>query len=188
MTRILVVDDEPTVRSVLRDLFEIEDYEVTEAAHSEEALETVAQIKPDLIILNVMMPGMSGLHALVKIRKQYSAEELPVIILTASHSEQEAYALGANLFVDKPFDFEALLDSVQRLLNGERLATDDSRDQTNDDYYLELYSQECPAQAQEDEASGWGADEDTIHRTIYVAMAVVGGLAVLILRACTSGS
>ena len=128
---ILVVDDIPFQRELLRAFLQKQGYEVKQAEDGQEAVNAVAEDKPDLVILNVMMPVMDGIEALRQMREQYSAEELPVMMLTASTEDtmrDAAYQAGANFFMGKPFIGEELLERVGLLLDSEKgdAGSDDS--------------------------------------------------------------
>lgn len=121
MVRILVVDDEPSVRALVRDILEMEDYQVEEAPDGRAALAKVAARTPDLIVLDVMMPGLSGLDVLRLLRGEYSSSDLPILLLTAAADDDTTWAgwtSGASVFLPKPFDPGTLLDWVERLLAG----------------------------------------------------------------------
>lgn len=119
MTTILIVDDEPSIRSLVRDVLELEGHEIIEAPDGPSALEAVAQHNPDLMVLDIMMPGMSGLDVLRTLRRERSGSELPIILLTAAADDDTTWAgwtAGASVFLPKPFDPNHLLDWVERLL------------------------------------------------------------------------
>jgi len=119
MSRILVVDDELTVRALLRDVLEMEGYEVTEAEDGPQALVALDQAKPDLVLLDIMMPGMSGIEVLSKIRTEMKMHDLPVVLLTAAGDDDTTWAgwtTGASLYLNKPFDHVNLLTWIERLL------------------------------------------------------------------------
>jgi CheY-like chemotaxis protein len=123
--RALVVDDEPDVRSILAALIRRHGFEVTEGADGEEAVRVRAERRPDAIFLDVMMPKMTGLEALERIREE--DPDVPVVIVSANHDEQTAEAalrLGAVNFVHKPFDKEEIGFVVRRL----RAAMDEDAD------------------------------------------------------------
>ena len=120
MTKILIVDDEPTVRALLRDVLEIEGYEIVEANDGEGALAAVEDEAPELLVLDVMMPGMSGIDVLMQLREQHSNNELPIILLTAASDDDttwRGWSSGASIYLQKPFDPSHLLDWVQRLIS-----------------------------------------------------------------------
>lgn len=122
MATILIVDDEPSVRDVIRDTLELEDHEVLEAVDGPSALEALSGGElPDCVVLDIMMPGISGLDVLTELRGQSRTKELPVILLTAMSDDATTWAgwsAGANVFLPKPFDPGALLDWIERVLEG----------------------------------------------------------------------
>lgn len=113
---ILVVDDEPQIRRVLRATLSSNGYEVVEAKDGQEAIEMVIRERPDLILLDVNMPGMSGLEACSKIRLSF---EGPIIMVTVRNSEQDkvvALDSGADDYVVKPFAIGELLARIRAAL------------------------------------------------------------------------
>ncbi len=119
MSTILIVDDEPSIRSLVRDCLELEGHEIVEAADGPSALDAVASDNPDLMVLDIMMPGMSGLDVLRALRRERSGSGLPIILLTAAADDDTTWAgwtAGASVFLPKPFDPNHLLDWVERLL------------------------------------------------------------------------
>lgn len=122
MTTILIVDDEPTVRALVRDVLELDGYDIVEAPDGVAALAAVQEHQPNLMVLDVMMPGMSGLDVLRELRRNRSGTELPIILLTAASDDDTTWAgwtAGASVFLPKPFDPSHLLDWVERLISGE---------------------------------------------------------------------
>ncbi|MDZ7578543.1 MAG: response regulator [Candidatus Nanopelagicales bacterium] len=119
MATVLVVDDEPSVRSLLRDVLELDGYDVIEAADGEEALRQIARSLPDFVILDIMMPGMSGLDVLRRLRVEHTVTDLPIMLLTAATDDETTWAgwtAGASVFIPKPFDPGRLLDWIEKLL------------------------------------------------------------------------
>jgi two-component system KDP operon response regulator KdpE len=113
---ILVVDDEPQIRRVLRTTLSFRGYVITEAATGEEAVELVRKIKPDLILLDVNLPGISGIETCREIRRW---SETPIIMLTVRNAERDkvvALDAGADDYVTKPFGIEELLARVRASL------------------------------------------------------------------------
>jgi len=108
MATILIVDDEPSVRALIRDTLELEDHEVVEAVDGPSALEALSGSDlPDCVVLDIMMPGISGLDVLTELRQQPATKELPIILLTAMADDATTWAgwsAGANVFLPKPFD------------------------------------------------------------------------------------
>ncbi len=123
--RILVVDDEANNRDLLSRRLTRRDYQVVTAASAYEALSILNDEEFDLLILDIMMPGMSGLEMLTVVRQSFSSSQLPVIMATAkSDSEDVVEALnrGANDYVTKPLDMPVTLARIERALK-ERNAT-----------------------------------------------------------------
>jgi len=115
--RLLVVDDQPTVRCSLRDLLSLRGYHVDEASTGEEALARFEESHYDLLLLDVRMPGMDGPEVMRHLRKDHP--DLPVIILTAHASVDSAIAavkLSAADYLLKPFRVEDLIATVGRVL------------------------------------------------------------------------
>jgi CheY-like chemotaxis protein len=116
---VLVVDDIPENREVLARRLEKRGLRVLQAEDGQRALDLVDKDKPDLILLDIMMPGMSGVQVLEHIRRKHSRFELPIMMVTGkddSGSIVETLALGANDYVIKPVDFPVLLARVQAQL------------------------------------------------------------------------
>ncbi len=119
MSTILVVDDEFTVRALLHDVLDLEGYVVREAEDGPSALLDLHTRKPDLVILDVMMPRMSGIEVLKEIRRDPELEHLPVLMLTAAGDDDttwEGWSAGASTYIDKPFDHANLLTWIERLI------------------------------------------------------------------------
>lgn len=115
--RVLVADDQPTVRELLRDLLEVEGFEVLESHDGPSTLAVVGESQPDLIILDHMMPEVTGLDVLRQLRGQGSS--IPIIVLTAYGDDETAWqgwTAGASVLVDKPFDPDEMIDWVNQLL------------------------------------------------------------------------
>jgi two-component system KDP operon response regulator KdpE len=113
---ILVIDDEPQIRRVLRSTLSFRGYEISEASTGEEGVELARKLKPDLILLDVNLPGISGIEACREIRHSSDA---PIIMLTVRNSERDkvvALDAGADDYVTKPFSIEELLARVRASL------------------------------------------------------------------------
>lgn len=120
MANVLVVDDEPNIVLSLEFLMEQAGFTVTTAEDGEQALSCVERATPDLILLDIGLPGISGFDVLEQLRAQPITERLPVIILTAHGREVErekGMALGADDYITKPFSTQGLVEKVRQLLN-----------------------------------------------------------------------
>jgi len=133
---ILVVDDEPQIRRVLRSTLSFRGYTISEATSGEEALQLVPKLKPDLILLDMNLPGMSGVDTCREIRRTSDA---PIIMLTVRNAERDkvvALDAGADDYVTKPFSIEELLAriraSLRRHPSAEALSAFVSKDLTVD--------------------------------------------------------
>ncbi|MDA8169382.1 MAG: sigma-54 dependent transcriptional regulator [Nitrospiraceae bacterium] len=122
MPRVLVVDDEENIRESLSDILSDEGYEVALAESAERALESVRQKAPDLVLLDIWLPGMDGTEALKEIKAL--AEALPVIMITGHGTIELAVKttrMGAYDFLEKPLSMERVLLTVRRALEKSRL-------------------------------------------------------------------
>ncbi len=118
--RVLVVDDEPVNRRVLINLLGLQNYEVLEATNGEEALKLVKTARPDIMLLDIMMPVMNGYDVCRRLREEYSLSELPVIMLTAKNQVRdlvEGMNSGANDYLPKPFSRHELLSRMRTHLS-----------------------------------------------------------------------
>ncbi len=116
MSRILVVDDDPEIVRLLRRGLVYEGYEVDTAADGPQALAAARDNPPDLVILDVMMPGMDGVEVTRRLRQ---ANSVPILLLTAKSAVQDKVAgldSGADDYLVKPFDFNELVARVRALL------------------------------------------------------------------------
>jgi len=115
-TTIMVVDDEPQIRRVLRTTITSHDYAVIEAKTGEEALELMRSERPDLILLDVNMPGITGFETCAEIRR---TSDIPIIMLTVRNTERDkvrALDAGADDYVVKPFGAEELMARIRAAL------------------------------------------------------------------------
>jgi two-component system alkaline phosphatase synthesis response regulator PhoP len=118
MATVLVVDDDPVIVTLLRVNFEMEGYTVISAGDGEEGLETARRERPDVIVLDVMMPRLDGLGMAKALRGDPATAGLPILLLSAKAqaSDIAAGAKVADDYVTKPFEPLELLDRVARLL------------------------------------------------------------------------
>ena len=113
---ILVGDDDPSLRELIRAVLG-PGYRFVEAADGREVLAVAHDVQPDLIVLDVMLPGLSGIEVLDELRADAALRTTPVVVITAwSHAEVDARTAGADRFVSKPFDPDDLSAAVEELL------------------------------------------------------------------------
>ena len=122
--RVLIVDDEASLRTLVRANLEVDGIDVIEAVDGVEAMEMLKHDRPDLILLDIMMPRKDGLEVLEELAVDDTLKEIPVIMLTAK-GEQEDLERGADLgargHITKPFDPEQLVRTVKAALGMLRL-------------------------------------------------------------------
>ena len=117
MTKILIIEDDSTIVMGLESAFEFHGYTVVSAADGAEGMDKLELEKPDLVILDLMLPGIDGYEICQKIRRQ--DKELPIIMLTAKSQESDkllGFQLGADDYVTKPFSAKELLARVRAIL------------------------------------------------------------------------
>jgi CheY-like chemotaxis protein len=122
--RVLVVDDVADNRAVVRQLLERLGFEVEEADQGEEALKCIEAQRPDLVLMDILMPVMDGLVATRRLRAMPGCADLPVVVLSAGASAAEkarCLEAGATAFLPKPINFTALLECIAPLLKIEWL-------------------------------------------------------------------
>ena len=115
---VLIVDDDARIREFVRVNLEMDGYTVREAANAEEGLAVLDDEPPDLILLDVMMPGVDGWEMLRRVNERHGVGAIPVIMFSgqAEESQDEAVARGAHGFVGKPFNPQDLLSRTKELL------------------------------------------------------------------------
>ncbi len=116
---ILIVEDEAPLLTLLRYNLEKQGFRVEEATDGQEALLRVAENKPDLVLLDWMLPSLSGIEVCRQIRRRPATRDLPVIMVTARTEDQDAVRaldIGADDYITKPFAVEALLARIRALL------------------------------------------------------------------------
>lgn len=125
IARILIVDDEPVNLKVLENHLRLQGFDVEKAGSGSQALEIMQRSKPfDLIVLDIMMPKMSGYEVCQKIREMYPPSNLPVVLLTAKNRVAdlvEGFQSGANDYITKPFSRDELLSRIRTHLNLNRI-------------------------------------------------------------------
>jgi response regulator RpfG family c-di-GMP phosphodiesterase len=118
--RILLVDDDPALRTLLRTTFEVADVDVVEAQDARAARRKISAARPDVIVLDIGMPGTTGLELCEELKAADATKEIPIILLTGSNgsTSSEAKRAGADAFVLKPFSPLELLSVAERLAGG----------------------------------------------------------------------
>ena len=119
MSRIVVVDDDPDVRGLIEYMLVESGHEVTAFADGDEALRSMAAADPQIVLLDVMMPGLSGLEVLTRLRADVATKDLPVIMLTAKAQDADVdlgLALGADGYMVKPFSPRELVARIDARL------------------------------------------------------------------------
>ncbi len=121
-TRVLIIDDSPTVVAVLRKALRSAGYDTREALDAEQGLALIAQDPPELIFLDIILPGMNGFNALRAIRKLPGSQHIPVIMISGNeHATEQFYAnrIGADDFMKKPFSRHEIFARIEALLDAE---------------------------------------------------------------------
>ncbi len=121
---IMVVDDNPDIVTIVKTLLEGKGFKVQSAYSGHEFFNLLAKQKPNLILLDLMMPQMDGMEVLVRVRRNPGTKSVPVILLTGKVNDEDVYRgynFGADYYVKKPFDTFNLLAGINLLLGGRDL-------------------------------------------------------------------
>ena len=116
---VLVADDDPIILRLLDVNFMLAGYRVERAMHGQQALDLARETRPDLVVLDLMMPGVDGLEVCRRLKAGEETKDVPIIILSArvqDEDRQRSYALGVSEFVTKPFDPAELIEAADRCL------------------------------------------------------------------------
>lgn len=120
MKRVLIVEDQPEIRELIHMTLEFENYELHEAPNGDAALQMIEKVKPDLLLLDVMMPGeLDGYQVCAALRADPAHATLPIVMLTARAQARDREAgerAGADEYLVKPFSPMVLAETVKRLL------------------------------------------------------------------------
>jgi two-component system, cell cycle response regulator DivK len=117
--RILVVEDQPDNRKIIRDMLAGTDYEITETENGEEALASIAKQRPDLILMDIQLPVMDGYTATRRIKTDPALKSIPIIAVTSyalSGEEKKAREAGCDDYVPKPYSPRQLLANIRQYL------------------------------------------------------------------------
>jgi DNA-binding response OmpR family regulator len=120
MKKILLVDDQVSMATALSDILEDGDYEIFTANNGEVGIRKAKEIKPDLIIMDIMMPVMDGITAIKELKKMDEFKNTPIFILSAkggTHDENLVNELGINGYIHKPFSASVILEEVEKVLS-----------------------------------------------------------------------
>ena len=120
--KILIVDDEPMILKQLEQRLVTEGYEIVKATNGDEAVQKALESRPDLVIMDILMPGMDGLEAVTSLRQHRETKDTPVIFLTALQRREDevkqGHKVGKELIFAKPFDGKELVENIRKLLEG----------------------------------------------------------------------
>ncbi len=117
--KVLVIDDEPAMHRLVQIILEVEGFQIVGMGGQEEARQPIAGGKPDLIILDIMMPEVSGFDILRMLKGDEETRDIPVIVLTVRNMEEDvrkAKSLGADIYMTKPFQPSDLVEAVHAAL------------------------------------------------------------------------
>ncbi len=117
--RVLVVDDNPDSVAIMRGILEAREYDVVAAGSGAEALQLIRTEAVDVVLLDVMMPEMSGMEVLQRIKEDATPGRLPVILVTAKTQDEDVlsgYQYGADYYITKPFTAKQLIYGIELIL------------------------------------------------------------------------
>lgn len=123
-TRVLIVDDSPTIVALLRKLLQQNGYATIEAGDAEEGIRLAQAEAPDLIFLDIVLPGMNGFAALRQLRRDPRTKDIPIIMISGNEQATEqfyAQRIGADDFMKKPFSRAEVFMRIERLLNADKV-------------------------------------------------------------------
>ena len=116
--RVLVADDDPDMLTILRVNLEAEGYSVEEAHDGEAAWDKARDLRPDMVVLDVMMPRIDGINVLTRMRNDPGTCDIPIVLLTAKATDEEiweGWRAGADYYLTKPFQLDELLRFIEYL-------------------------------------------------------------------------
>ena len=121
--KILIVDDEPEMLDLLKIHLGNNKYDIVSAMEGESCLKTAASEKPDIIILDLLLPGISGIEACRRLKENDDTKDIPIIMLTAAGNDMASKGLekGAVSFITKPFDISNLLSKINAALKNKKI-------------------------------------------------------------------
>ncbi len=117
--KILIVEDDPMSRKLARDVLQAHGYETEEVTNGEDAVVRAIETKPDLIVMDIQLPGIDGLEATRRLKSKACTEQIPIIAVTAHAmpgDEGKTLAAGCQVYLPKPIRFKDFISIVKRLL------------------------------------------------------------------------
>jgi len=117
--RVLVIEDDPDIAVTMKYMLKKKGYEVSISSNGKEGFDKIKEERPDLVILDLILPDLAGEEVCREIRKDDSLKDTPVIMVTAKYSDVDKVVgrvIGANLYMTKPFDMDELLEGVENLI------------------------------------------------------------------------
>jgi two-component system, cell cycle response regulator DivK len=123
MSLILIIEDNEKNMKLVRDVLQVKGYETMEAGSAEDGLAMAGARKPDLVLMDIQLPGMSGIEAIGELRSNGATADIPVIAVTASVMQQDRKLIteaGFDAYLGKPLDLKEFLDTVKRVLESAR--------------------------------------------------------------------
>jgi CheY-like chemotaxis protein len=115
--KILIAEDNPDSQQLLQTILESEGFIVTTASDGEKAIDILCEIKPDILVTDLLLPTVSGGDLIRHVRSTANLAQLPIVVISAygDHYESEALAVGANVVLKKPLDSDLLISVINRL-------------------------------------------------------------------------
>ena len=123
MSLILIVEDNEKNLKLVRDVLQVKGYETLEAGTAEDGIKIARDRMPNLILMDIQLPGMSGIEALKALRAEPATAAIPVVAITASVMQQDRQHImsaGFDGFIEKPINLRGLLDTVQQAARGRK--------------------------------------------------------------------
>lgn len=123
--KVLLVDDDKQILSSLRVYLELENYEVYTASNGLEAIKQIKECKPEIVVLDIMMPEMDGFEVLEKMKAEKEYRDIPVIMLTAKSQDIDVlkgYRMGASSYMTKPFNLNELVENIELILHPDNIS------------------------------------------------------------------
>ncbi|HIP97160.1 MAG TPA: response regulator, partial [Anaerolineae bacterium] len=134
--KVLIAEDDPDTNSLLTELLIRKGFETVRALNGYEALAAAYRERPDLILLDLRMPGMDGYEALTRLKRDPATRDIPIIAISAHSADvemerQRLQALGVREFLSKPFSFDLLLGEIERALEDDKAEEKDGESREN---------------------------------------------------------